>query len=227
MGSPSPISKFVSYYLGCMVISYTFSTALFANWFNHSAPSARLDFRSYIFACLTCIGSLFIFSMYSYERFQSPLDTPVSNLLTQFDSVADVTYPGAYGRFLDSLGSTINIDLGMVLSAGCAVKTDFHDRLLISTLGPLAALGGLGVCFRVAVRRYRWAPEALEGIRRKHISLALLVTFLVYSSVSSTIFRMFACEELDDGEEYLRADYSILCTSSKHRALQVRLRYMW
>ena len=165
--------------------------------------------------------------MYSYERFQPPLDTPASNLLTQLDSVADATYPGAYGRFLDSLGSTINLDLGMVLSVGCAVKTDFHDHLLFSTLGPLAALGGLGVCFRVAVRRYRWAPEVLEGIRRKHISIALLVTFLVYSSVSSTISRMFACDELDDGEEYLRADYSILCTSSKHRALQVMLRYRW
>ena len=106
------------------------------------------------------------------------------------------------------------------------MKTDFHDRLLISTLGPLGALGALGVCFRVAACRNREAPEALERIRRKNLSLALLVTFLVYSSVSSTIFRMFACEELDDGGDYLRADYSIMCNSSKHRALQVIFRSM-
>ena len=140
--------------------------------------------------------------------------------------MADVTYPGAYGRLLDGLGNIVNLDLGLVLSVGCAMKTDFHDRLLISTLGPLGALGALGVCFRVAARRNREAPEALERIRRKNLSLALLVTFLVYSSVSSTIFRMFACEELDDGGDYLRADYSIMCNSSKHRALQVIFRSM-
>ncbi|CAN0518856.1 unnamed protein product, partial [Scytosiphon promiscuus] len=41
--------------------------------------------------------------------------------------------------------------------------------------------------------------------------MALLVTFLVYSSVSSTVFRVFDCESLDDGKEYLRADYSTQC----------------
>ncbi|CAN0460998.1 unnamed protein product, partial [Scytosiphon promiscuus] len=54
--------------------------------------------------------------------------------------------------------------------------------------------------------------------------MALLMTFLIYSSVSSTVFRMFACETVDGGKEYLRADYTIECTTDKHKALQV---YAW
>lgn len=46
------------------------------------------------------------------------------------------------------------------------------------------------------------------------------MAFLVYSSVSSTVFRMFACDDLDDGFSYLRADYATLCDSAKHEALK-------
>ena len=53
------------------------------------------------------------------------------------------------------------------------------------------------------------------------MSTALLITFLVYSSVSSVVFQMFACDKLDTGKSYLRADYTIECDSDKHRALQI------
>ncbi|CAN0510864.1 unnamed protein product, partial [Scytosiphon promiscuus] len=108
--------------------------------------------------------------------------------------MANVTYAGAYGQFLDGIASIINLDLGLVLSAGCLAKTDFHDRLIISTLGSLVALYALGVSFKVVTRRNRGSEEALQAIRRKHFSMALLVNFRVYSSVSSTVFQTFACE---------------------------------
>ncbi|CAM9283120.1 unnamed protein product [Laminaria digitata] len=54
----------------------------------------------------------------------------------------------------------------------------------------------------------------------------MFVLFFVYSSVSSTVFQMFACDSLDDGKLYLRADYCILCTDAKHRALQAFAGFM-
>lgn len=147
---------------------------------------------------------------------------------SQFDSVANVTYAGAYGQFLDGIASIVSLDLGLVLSAGCMVTTDFHDRLIIYTLGPLLALGALGVSFQLATRRNHGSEEAIRTVQRKHFSMALLMTFLVYSSVSSTVFRMFACETLDGGKVYLRADYTIECTMDKHKALEVgRTRRWW
>lgn len=96
----------------------------------------------------------------------------------------------------------------MGLLVGCIVNADFHDRLLLSTLGPIIALVLLVVTYRVAVRRIRSGSlrNTLANVRRKHFSVALLVTFLVYSSVSSTVFPMFACKVLDDSKEKAMED---------------------
>lgn len=152
----------------------------------------------------------------------------------QFSAVAAVTYPEVYERFLQAV-DVFNLDLGWMLSAGCLVSDlDFHSRLFCSTLGPLIVLAVLGSTYTAALHRTMAARELDEtaraewrkGIRRAHGSAVLLLTFIVYSSVSSTLFRMFACESLDDGERYLRADYRILCTDSKHRTLQVYAGFM-
>ncbi|CAM9867127.1 unnamed protein product, partial [Laminaria digitata] len=134
----------------------------------------------------------------------------------------NVTYPGVYQAFLSGV-NIINIDLGFVLSAGCLWSDiDFHDRLLAGTIWPLVVLGLLAVTYAIALRRNSVSGDLVrEKIRNKHLSAVLLLLFLVYSSVSSTVFSMFACDSLDDGKEYLRADYRILCTDAKHKTLQV------
>lgn len=135
--------------------------------------------------------------------------------------MANITYPSLYEDFLDGLSSIVGLELGTVLSTGCIIDFDFHGRLLFSTLGPFMALGILGVTCSVAIYRNRDSQEAIRRVKQKHVSMALLMTFLVYSSVSSTVFMMFACEDLDDGKNYLRSDYDIECDSRRHRALQV------
>ena len=140
----------------------------------------------------------------------------------QFASVANVTYPGAYQTFLSTV-NIINLDLGFVVSAGCLWSgIDFHDQLLAGTIWPLAVLGLLSMTYAIALRRNSaYGDGRREHIRNKHMTAALLLLFLVYSSVSSTLFQMFACDSIDGGETYLRSDYRIMCTDTKHRALQV------
>eukprot|EP00903_Cladosiphon_okamuranus_P017744 g16334.t1 len=149
----------------------------------------------------------------------------VWQILTEFTSVATISFPDAYERFLDG-ADILNFDMGWILAAGCFLEIDFHDRVITSTLGPLTALSVLGLTYGVAWYRNRSCHQALQKVRRKHVSVALWMTFLVYSSVSSTIFKVFSCENLDDGERYLRADYRILCSSSKHQAMQVYAGFM-
>ena len=68
--------------------------------------------------------------------------------------------------------------------------------------------------------------KALKRVTNVHVSAVLWLTFLVYSTVSSIVFQAFACDKLDDGGDYLRADYRILCTSAKHRAFMVYSGFM-
>lgn len=139
----------------------------------------------------------------------------------QFASVTNVTFPEVYQRFLDGV-DILNFDFSWIVTTGCFFDVDFHDRLLLTTMAPLVALILLGVTYFIAVRRNReFSEDAVQNVRHKHVSMALLVTFLVYSSVSSVVFQMFACDDLDDGKNYLRADYTIDCDSTKHRVLQI------
>ena len=133
--------------------------------------------------------------------------------------MANVIYPDVYGDFLNGL-DFFNFNFSWVFSAGCIVDIDFHDRLLVSTITPIVALLFLACTYATAVRINRGKPESLKIVQNKHVSMVLLLTFFVYSSVSSTLFKAFACEELDDDKYYLRSDYRIECDSSKHRGFQ-------
>lgn len=120
--------------------------------------------------------------------------------------MADVTFPDVYNSLLDGV-NFLNFDVGWVISTGCFFDLDFHDRLLMATIGPIAFAGLLGVTYMVARVRNRGSNAALLKVRRKHLATVLWMTFLIYSSVSSTVFQTFSCERLDDHKEYLRADY--------------------
>lgn len=148
-----------------------------------------------------------------------PLQLP-----SQFASAANVTYPVTYQRFLDVV-RVLNFELEWVLSTACMLDIDFHYRFLMITIGPIIALALLGVTYAIAVARNRHSHDALRRVRDKHTSMVLWLTLLVYSSTSSAVFRMFACDTLDDDsgyhEQFLRADYRIDCNSSRHRALRV------
>ncbi|CAN0015842.1 unnamed protein product, partial [Hapterophycus canaliculatus] len=137
----------------------------------------------------------------------------------------NVTYPDTYQSFLDRL-DVVNFDLGWILSAGCVVDHNFHHRLIISTIGPIVALLFLVGTYTVAANIHRGVPDALQIIWNKHVSMVLLLTFLVYSSVSATLFSTFACDNVDKKTRYLRADYSIKCDSPTHIAFQVYAGFM-
>lgn len=136
---------------------------------------------------------------------------------SQFASVANVTFPSVYQEFLDGI-DLVNFDLSWLLSAGCIIDVNFHEPLLMSTIGPIVGMAILGVTYILASRR---SENLRDQARQKHLYVVLLLTFVVYSPVSSILFQMFACDRLDDGGYYLRADYRIECDSSAHEWLQV------
>lgn len=105
--------------------------------------------------------------------------------------------------------------MSWIPSAGCLVDVDFHGRLLVSAIAPLVALAVLAITYTVAKRRNSGSEAALQKVGQKHMSIVILIDFLVHSSFSAKVFQTFACEHLDDGKNYLRADYRIECDSSE------------
>lgn len=138
----------------------------------------------------------------------------------QYTSVADVEYPGAYSDFL-AVVDVVNLDVGSLLSLACVYSTNFYDRLLITTIGPAGLLCLLACTYWVGRSRNRHSAEATSRVWLNHLRIALFIMFVVYSTVSYTVFQTFVCDKLDDGNSYLRADYSITCYTAKHNGFQV------
>lgn len=114
-----------------------------------------------------------------------------------------------------------NLDFGFMLSASCIMNTTFYDRLLVATIGPLAFFMLLVLTYIIAMKRNKHNDEAKGEVYQKHISILLLVTFLIYSSVSTIVFETFSCDStLDTGEVYLRADYRLTCSSMTYHIYQ-------
>ena len=103
-------------------------------------------------------------------------------ILTVFPSIAAVDFPPVYSRFLSWI-DVVNFDLGNFFSASCVFPgLNFYQRLLVTTLTPLALVGVLVVTYHIAKRR---AGIGMSGMiqRRaawsRHMAAGLLLTFLV------------------------------------------------
>ena len=106
----------------------------------------------------------------------------VWQILTVFPSIAAVDFPPAYSQFL-SWVDVVNLDLANVFSASCVFpELNFYQRLLVTTLVPIALFGVLVVTYHFAKRRAGIGTAGIIWRRAawsRHMSAGLLLTFLV------------------------------------------------
>ena len=140
---------------------------------------------------------------------------PPPHSIAQFSGVVNVQFPPAYEKFLAAL-SVVNLNLGFILSLSCVMDTNFYARLVLATIAPVAVLGALAITYRVAMVRNGHSIHTMRAARNKHLSVGLFLLFMMYSSVSYTIFQTFVCDSLDSGVTYLRADYDLVCWTTNH-----------
>ena len=133
----------------------------------------------------------------------------------QFDAIAGDVYPELYQAFVSKL-TPVNLDLDFVFAYSCLVTNDFYDHLLFATITPFLALVVLAGSYVSARKRNSGSESAMREVRHKHQAAVLYLSFVVYSPVSYKIFQTFGCDPLDDGESYLRADYSLSCLTARH-----------
>jgi hypothetical protein len=188
------------------------------------------------FGCMSKLASL------PWDKLRIPI--VAFQIVTQYISITGLPLPNIYRKFL-SWTDVFNLNLGWLLSLGCLTRVDFFQKLLITTLGPFVVAAALAVTY--ATVRYRNKVQAvttyttqrmvvpartskLEKALAKHYLVFLAMTFLIYSTVSTTVFQTFACDTIDDSAttktSYLRADYSIQCGTAKHSAYRIYAGFM-
>ncbi|GMH86453.1 hypothetical protein TrVE_jg3945 [Triparma verrucosa] len=97
--------------------------------------------------------------------------------------------------------SILNIDVFNMVSVGCwAASINYYEKALLMTLTIIAICGVLILAGRL-VKKYR----------SRCFTSAIAIMYLVLPTVTTKIFGLFPCDELDDGSEMLRKDYTISC----------------
>jgi hypothetical protein len=188
------------------------------------------------FGCMNKIAAL------PWDKLRIPV--VAFQIVTQFISITGLPLPNIYRRFL-SWTDVFNLNLGWLLSLGCLTHINFYQKLLITTLGPFAVAAALATTYATVRRRNKVQAvitytsqrmtvpartSKLEKALAKHSLVFLAMTFLIYSTLSTTVFQAFACDTIDDSAahktSYLRADYSIQCGTTKHTLYRVYAGFM-
>eukprot|EP01043_Picozoa_sp_COSAG02_P047982 COSAG02_NODE_4659_length_5123_cov_6.685709_1_plen_1319_part_10 len=169
------------------------------------------------------------------NAFQATLDTikiVIGNLqiIAQLPIVLKFSCPACtYFREMTSFLPAINLDVLRVFSVDCLAVVGLYQRFIYTLVGPtvliiLVRCWGTGTGSRAQVLAED-APGSEKGQAAdraaKANSIIMLIVFLLYPSVSTTIFSVFACRNLDFDQSTHVYDADIDCNSAQYLALKM------
>ncbi|GMI14555.1 hypothetical protein TrVE_jg10526 [Triparma verrucosa] len=151
-------------------------------------------------------------------------------ILTEFESVLQIRFPDMFGDWTTWMSSMANLDMLRLVSATCIVDTNFFSTLLAQTIFPiLFSLLIFALPYFLSVARKsnnageqteeQQLTEKEKWKKQKDVAVSafLLLTYMVCSSISVTIFDTFNCVQFsDDPTTYLLRDNTIVCGSDIH-----------
>ncbi|GMH55830.1 hypothetical protein TL16_g02001 [Triparma laevis f. inornata] len=149
-------------------------------------------------------------------------------IIGSLQDVLGLALPIVFTEFISTISDVVNLDYFSLLPLGCLVDTSFHNKLLVATLGPLFFYG---CAFAIFVLREAVRPERNIELMKENfhtfVTASLIVSYAVFTSVSTTLFLTFRCEQYgDDLTWWLVEDPSIDCMSPGHKLYQAYALFM-
>lgn len=139
----------------------------------------------------------------------------VSNLAINIQ----VGWPNTFKEVISWL-TPFNFDFIQVSSAGCIVDTQYYNKLILVSIGPVVIVALIFLFyFFPQMARFPLKKDFDQIVQRKMVrkktwKLILFTIFVIYPFVSSTILSIFNCQEIV-GFYYLRADFRLHCFDDK------------
>jgi hypothetical protein len=127
-----------------------------------------------------------------------------------------IAFPYPYSQFVSWLSFFFDLDF---LSVDCFKGGYLLSVYLASAVPALLALA----CWVIyALRSYlAFDLSAVEEVWNQHIYTSLLIIYVFVPPVSNKQFKALDCQELADGQTFLRADTSIDCHSAHYEEFVV------
>ncbi|GMH77788.1 hypothetical protein TrST_g13868 [Triparma strigata] len=140
-----------------------------------------------------------------------------SQILTSFEGVLEVRFPSIFENFMRMISSVANLNAIQLARIDCLVRTNFYTKLLVQTIVPLGVSALILLCYLLAKFSKRFSRESLSRLADTSWSAFLTLTYIVFASVSTTVFDTFNCGQFgDDPHLWLARDHSIDCRSPQH-----------
>jgi hypothetical protein len=141
-------------------------------------------------------------------------------VVSAIPSAVHIAPPSSLHIFF-GLFSFLSFNYATIIPFGCSISYDYVDVLLATTIGPIVITVMLYIASEVECALYSEGTERRQDprIRRRYYQYFLYLTYLVLPSVTTVIFGMFPCQNVDTQEEdqyYLRNDLSISCSSERY-----------
>jgi hypothetical protein len=125
--------------------------------------------------------------------------------------IPDLALPENFKNLLQ-FTQFLNLNLFKIARVSCiAHRFNFWKMMMGMTVLPLVLIGTL-----VLVGHVRASSAVDPGAyKRQFYTVALCISYVVLPGVSTVIFQAFPCDTFDNGEEVLRADYSLSCNAQR------------
>ena len=137
-------------------------------------------------------------------------------------STLAVLLPFNFTNFMSAL-DFMNIDLGNALPWNCAHNMDYIDFLIFTTLLPVFLTVLIVLVYFMELQWRKFQSLHSEGTESKYLLAFLWLTYLILPFVTTTLFSMFLCTNVDPADEdvaesdtYLTIDMTISCKSDRY-----------
>jgi hypothetical protein len=177
-----------------------------------------------------------------HERFNRQILTKYKIVLKLLQTLSkittlypEITFPAVFTRVLSKFNIFVDFDVN-ILPFNCVASTNFHDKLVVMTVFPIACIAYIVLIFVYQRRKIKASADSTDSeswkkIREKLgkleadcIYYTLVFVYTIFSLVSTTIIQTFNYDdrlEIVTGESYLIADYTIKESDPVHRAYVV------
>eukprot|EP00808_Paulinella_micropora_P005719 g34204.t1 len=138
-------------------------------------------------------------------------------IMSNLSFSVDIPWPATYRSFINAF-AILNFDLVSISSVECVFpQSTYYTKFIFFGMGPLLVAFCIWLGYLVPKYIMIWRGEDIEQnpwhtktARRKFWRMLMFALFLIYPVVSSTVVRLFVCQEVE-GVHYLVADYRLEC----------------
>lgn len=146
-------------------------------------------------------------------------------IASQIGPAMSVQYPPQYTKYLSIL-SFLNFNIFGFSEVGCVYTPTFYTNLVVDTVAPFVVviISIVVIIIRAALAKRMNSKYPSYTYKQGYtsiIAVALYVSYIALSPVSTKIFELFGCERFDDGNYYLVADYQVQCYTAAYKLMTV------